>query len=396
MEIILRFIMLQHIYSVTGTKLAGKFTLNLDLPPHLRWKEIVIAHKNIILNTIKDIKLHFEGICNISINEKVYVPFTYRQEMIGIADVLGVPYHDVLIANFFYEIITFIDNGMFQKQCYKILQLLTCGLFSRHSVKEYYNVGCTSVIVEKRNGIIMHGFNMDFPIPMENSIITINFERAGKVLYTGTSFVGHVGLCTGQKPYRYTLSLHARREEDLYHNYYPDLDGGDALAAFYIRDLLEAENLGYQEVVENIFGRTFVTPCYIIVGGNSTQEGVVITLTLKGVVDIEMLSNDKWYLVQTNTDRYSGSRGYGNDLRWEAADSILNITDRTQATLYDLKCILSVIPVLVKHMTAFTVTMSAVRPYLYAAWVHHHPRQNRNKPHLVSSNFVDDDLGIHN
>ncbi len=99
------------------------------------------------MNQIKDIKLQFEEICNISINEEVHILVLYRQEMVSIAEALGVPYHDVLVKNFFYEISVFVENSTLEKHCcYKIFQLFTCGLISR---KEYYSVGCMSIFISR-------------------------------------------------------------------------------------------------------------------------------------------------------------------------------------------------------------------------------------------------------
>ncbi len=43
-------------------------------------------------------------------------------------------------------------------------------------------------------------------------------------------------------------------------------------------------------------------PCYIIVGGKEPNEGIVITRDREGANHTVELSEDNWYVAQTNSD----------------------------------------------------------------------------------------------
>ena len=60
------------------------------------------------------------------------------------------------------------------------------------------------------------------------------------------------------------------------------------------------------------------TPCYIIVGGRTGNEGTVITRDPEGVNRTETLSSSKWYVAQTNLDFWMKS-----DSRYNATVSNL-------------------------------------------------------------------------
>lgn len=49
-----------------------------------------------------------------------------------------------------------------------------------------------------------------------------------------------------------------------------------------------------------------VAPCYIIITGTKENEGVVLSRNRTHTINVRNISDDNWYLVQTNDDTYTG------------------------------------------------------------------------------------------
>ena len=49
-----------------------------------------------------------------------------------------------------------------------------------------------------------------------------------------------------------------------------------------------------------------IAPGYFILAGVKGNEGAIITRNRYDVANVTALSDDRWYLVQTNSDHYTG------------------------------------------------------------------------------------------
>ena len=52
--------------------------------------------------------------------------------------------------------------------------------------------------------------------------------------------------------------------------------------------------------------KTVIAGGYFILGGLRENEGAIITRDRTGTIDITTLSENRWYLLQTNQDHFSG------------------------------------------------------------------------------------------
>ena len=108
------------------------------------------------------------------------LPSPYKEEIIGISNATGINLGEIVLYNIFYEIFTL----------------------------------CTSIVGEDQNGNMIHGRNLDFGLflgwdikndtwqlseILRTLIVNIDNVRGGKVAYKTVTFVGFVGLITGQK-----------------------------------------------------------------------------------------------------------------------------------------------------------------------------------------------------
>ncbi len=339
---------------------ARRFTINLDLPPKERWTEVVKAYEANLESILKDIKrIVPEALVNelSKIGEKIedYVPEPYNEEIVGIAELLdGVTTGDILLANIIYEITAF-----------------------KKGKEEEGVIACTSIVAETLNGTIYHARNLDYSIVkyIENMTVTLDFQRNGKASYTGTTFAGFVGLLTGQKPYKYTISMDERDQGRLWMNVIQALsDGLHAVVSFHIRDTLDREDMSYDEALVFLADKPLIAPCYIIVGGAKPGEGAVITRDRIALVDLQKIDTSKgtWFVLETNYDHWTTPPP--DDDRRDPAIRSMNAMTRAGLSGQGLYNVLSTPPVLNKK-TAYTAVMSAAHPDFYTTWIRYYHQE---------------------
>uniref|UniRef100_A0A915CCC7 Acid ceramidase N-terminal domain-containing protein n=1 Tax=Parascaris univalens TaxID=6257 RepID=A0A915CCC7_PARUN len=73
-------------------------------------------------------------------------------------------------------------------------------------------LGCTSIVAENEDGIILHGRNLDYEMTplLRNGTLIAEFTRDDKVIYTAVTFFLYVGVLTGQRPNAFAITLNSR------------------------------------------------------------------------------------------------------------------------------------------------------------------------------------------
>lgn len=287
------------------------YQINLDLAPEDRWTQLGSDyghHVKHILDTVIDI---------INKIDKDIVPFIlehlstlakslpreYVQEMTGLAKASNVDFGEIVLFNVFYE------------------------MFS----------ACTSIIAQGENGDLIHARNLDFGLfvgwdfqnmtwplaeALRPAVVTMQFQRANKTLYTSAGFVGYIGVFTGVKPNAFSFSANERFS----------LDGGYVgiiewlmgkhtgnWLGFYSRDIFEKCD-DYDCAKQNMMNAEMVAPVYFIIAdGKSKKNGAVITRSrekTEGVVDLyqekDMTKSGSWFVLQTNYDPWDKPPFYDN------------------------------------------------------------------------------------
>ncbi|KAF7485822.1 acid ceramidase isoform X3 [Marmota monax] len=329
------------------------YTINLDLPPYKRWHELMTEKASavkILVNYLKTVVNSFvpSGKIVQLVDQKLpgllgSLSGPFEEEMKGIADVTEIPLGEIISFNIFYEFFTI----------------------------------CTSIITEDKEGHLLHGRNMDFGVflgwnvnnntwvvteELKPLTVNLDFQRNNKTVFKATSFAGYVGMLTGFKPGLFSLTLNERFS----------MNGGyigilewilgkkDAMwIGFITRSVLE-NSTSYEEA-KNILTKTkLLAPAYFILGGNQSGEGCVITRERKDSLDVYELDpkNGRWYVVQTNYDRWKSP--FFLDDRRTPTKMCLNLTTQENlsfATLYD---VLSTKPVLNK-LTVFTTLIDVTK-----------------------------------
>ncbi|CAB4037165.1 Hypothetical predicted protein, partial [Paramuricea clavata] len=181
-------------------------------------------------------------------------------------------------------------------------------------------------------------------------ILNFNFQRSGKTVYVITGFTGFIGAITGMKPGVITLTMNER--------FVPD--GGfvgliewlvgerDAhWVTFLARDLLDTATSF--DMASNALSKTkILAPCYYILGGNSSGQGIVITRgRTKSLYPMSMdQAKGGWYVLQTNYDHWKAPLII--DDRRTPGKACMDQMTQTNVGFEGLYNVLSTIPVLNK------------------------------------------------
>ncbi|XP_036708779.1 N-acylethanolamine-hydrolyzing acid amidase isoform X2 [Balaenoptera musculus] len=166
---------------------------------------------------------------------------------------------------------------------------------------------CTSIVAQDSKGNVYHGRNLDYSFGnfLRNLTVDVQFIKNGQIAFTGTTFIGYVGLWTGQSPHKFTVSGDERDKGWWWENMIAALFQRHSPVSWLIRTTLsESEN--FEAAVYKLAKTPLIADVYYIVGGTSPREGVVITRNRDGPADIWPLDplNGAWFRVETNYDHW--------------------------------------------------------------------------------------------
>ncbi|XP_074180545.1 N-acylethanolamine-hydrolyzing acid amidase isoform X1 [Rhinolophus sinicus] len=314
------------------------FNVSLDVAPELRWLPVL---QHFDLDFLRAAMAHILGdkvpkwvhvVMQKAMGElERFLPQPFTDEIRGLCAVLNFSLADCVLVNLAYESTAF----------------------------------CTSIVAQDSAGHIYHGRNLDYPFGdfLRKLTVDVQFLKNGQIAYTGTTFIGYVGLWTGQSPRKFTISGDERDKGWWWEN---------AIAAFFQRHspiswlirttLGESEN--FEAAVYKLAKTPLIADVYYIVGGVSPWEGVVVTRNRGGPADIWPLDplNGAWFRVETNYDHWKPVPE--KDDRRTPAIKALNATGQANLTLEALFQVLSVFPVY-NNYTVYTTVMSAANPDKY-------------------------------
>lgn len=327
------------------------YVINLDLPPEERWSELMRDKKEKALELLQDIKNYSASFFHGKLFKLIDIylpkmaktlPEPYLSELQGIAKVTNLPLGEITLYNIFYEVFSV----------------------------------CTSIIAQGADGRLFHARNLDFGLflgwdvknhtwltteALRPLVVELDFQRNNQTVFKSVNFAGYIGVLTGMKPNRFTLTLDERFS----------LDGGfvgiirwlmgDRTAnwsGFLMRDVLDKAP-GYPEALSILTTSKLLAPVYFILGGNVSEQGAVIT---RGRNDADVWfmgrgsvsQTSTWYLVETNYDHWSTPPFY--DDRRTPAIHCLDAVGRQNITIPAIFNVLSTRPVLNK-LTAYTTLM---------------------------------------
>lgn len=319
---------------------APHYSISLDDPPEKRWEPVLENYnrteiqekvKMILDTVIPKWALHM-----LRPLAKVYLAFfadeSYAGEIRGISRFFGMSTGEVVILNLGYEAAMF----------------------------------CTSIVTEDEKGNVYLGRNMDFLFAdlLAKLTIDVDFTKNGEIAYTGTTFVGYVGIVTGQSHNKFAVAANGREyDTSWWKNAIFALTKKSSPLSWLVRDTLN-EATNYTAAFLKLSSGPIITQVFFILAGTKSGEGTVITRNRDGFVDARFLDNGKgkWFLVQTNYDHWKLPPRF--DDRRTPATEAMNSTGQKNISMDSLYQILSMPPVL-NRMTIHTTLMRAAFPGNY-------------------------------
>lgn len=170
---------------------------------------------------------------------------------------------------------------------------------------------CTSIIVQTKNGSILHSRNLDFDNPdsLRKATYIAQFHNGSSEIFEGTMWSGIIGVYTGVKKGAFSISLNQREIGDkdqigLVENLSMILAGFSQIS-WLVRETLE--NCNDFDCAHSKLSQTKINGLgYIILAGTNENEGVVMSRDRMATANENVLNstNGKWYVVQTNSDHW--------------------------------------------------------------------------------------------
>jgi len=302
------------------------YTINLDLDPKLRWKEVCSnpQFKSLgqFLYKVATSLLAYNGQDINDIGEAINAVITpeYAQEIRGCAEAMEIPYGWVTIFNLGYEV----------------------------------SDACTSIVAQTNDGKILHARNLDFWAGMgftdslKNMSFIGNFQKGGKTVFIGTTFAGYVGILSGMRPGAFSITIDTR--------FYPDgiselfyevvaaiLEKNATLVSFLSRTVL-AQQPNFDAALWNLSNDELIADVYYIIAGTKNNEGAVISRNRENATDVWLLDTpNRWFEVETNYDHWNPPPWFDN--RRDPANNAMNAMGRNNLTLDGMYQVLSTKPV---------------------------------------------------
>jgi hypothetical protein len=245
-----------------------KYIINLADPPISRWKEV---HTD-LASDIKELATSYSKNASpeviqaySKILERGYYSSEIQEELRGMAMYANITYEEAVWLNFMYE----------------------------------FNAKCTSIVLRKKDGTVIHGRNLDYGYSelLQRTAIMADFYKGDEYIFSLSGFGWYLGVGTGIKPGAFTVTLNQRRG-----NYLETLLAlvmGNKGNHLEIRKALTELNT-YQDAFELLSTDKVVAPSYDIMSGPTS--GSVITRNRFDSADIRTLNDTVWYLVETNYD----------------------------------------------------------------------------------------------
>lgn len=257
------------------------YSIDLDLPAELRFTEVAADFKDNVKVVLDQYLSQIPWFLQVLLQEIAgyfwWVQPEYYTEISGMGPALGLDPKLLLMTQYVYEFTAF----------------------------------CTSVIAQDASGKIIHSRNLDFAFagPMRSITYEGVFMRDDKELFRSVMFAGLTGVFTGHRE-GFSISLNERKPSwrtnpwDFLQNL-GDIFMGFPQVSHVIRDTL-TECSTYECAFNRLATTRQIAPSYYAVSGLNGYEGAIISRDRYGVAHVDMISDQRWFVSQTNDDHWTG------------------------------------------------------------------------------------------
>lgn len=305
---------------------ANEFVIDLDLPPLLRYDDILRTHSG-ALREAHDAVMKLVPASVKAFMELVYHTVTkiafkeFADELHGISKILNLNEHDIFILNCIYELRSL----------------------------------CTSIVAKDAKGKILLARNLDFGFQqyLRRLHVNIIYRRGGKELFRCGGLAGFVGVLTCMRPNEYAVSLNLRKMYSEVNCFKAFMLGRPPLTWLIRNIMTNAHN--YHEAL-SLFARSkSVAASYITIAGVLPDEGAILTRDREGAIDIQFLNSTNWFVSQCNNDHWNAT-----DDRTRVVKEWMIKMGQDKVTLDRMKEDILFKPPLMQNMTIATILMSPI------------------------------------
>mmetsp|Transcript_66727 Transcript_66727/g.195105 ORF Transcript_66727/g.195105 Transcript_66727/m.195105 type:complete len:403 (-) Transcript_66727:65-1273(-) len=274
------------------------WTIDLDLPPEERWREIVLAHRGELARLLPNIderrqsNTAVDGVDRTQFLQFHNIDDEYLAELVGVvkwANHSEVTLERLIFWNLQYEM---VDAHL-----------------------------CTGILAANENGMVYHGRNFDWDmswngedrrLSLEDITIDVTYTRHGVPLFNSVSFVAMNGVHTGVA-YGHNASWSFEQNTRFTNNVTKNLEAAKAGGrpySFVMRSLME-RSLDFKSAVREVERSKVSAAMYFIMAGSQPWQGAVVALDAasheKSLNNVQVLSPsiNRWFLVQTNDDMWT-------------------------------------------------------------------------------------------
>ena len=343
MKYILSVIIL--LFAISEGSVHKTFTINLDLPPNLRFLEVNVFYKPKILEFINELKESFLGKAGLFLLEKLSVgemlkdwTSEERGEVEGLAEVLGGHLQFVYLGQVIGDIWCTIRNFFGFEKAYKP----GCD----NKTESYWPLDwCTSILANQPSGVI-NARNFDFMSRLNILQYRGKFTKGGKLLFEADMIGGLMGVLTGMKEGAFGITEDTRIPLVRWrYDLLPLLetlvrlqDSKYKTQAMLIRDTFTRATT-YIEALDMLSNTNLVAYAYIILSGVNRGQGAILSRNPLGCAHTSYLGDERFIIV-TNYDYWNNDhRGDSDPRRAEAIKQLDAIPG--QLTGHDLFKVLS-------------------------------------------------------
>ncbi|WP_196893459.1 C45 family peptidase [Aureivirga marina] len=263
--------------------------INLDLPANERWL-FLEKYKQEIEDLIECYLADFTGaeflFDEIDSYKKTIISSEYLEEISSIASFTKFTENEILIANLYYDILKF-----------------------------YF--GCTAFAVEN-NDTVFHARNLDWHT--ENDLLSkhsrvFEFQKNGETIFKSIGWVGFIGVLSGIKANRFSITLNAVLSKDS-----PEIAKP---ITFLLRDVLTNCN-SFSEAEELLRNTTIICDCLLLLSGTNSEEKIVIERTPKRA---EIRKPEENHIIVTNDYKKLENTNLSHNLLQETSCGRYNKTN---------------------------------------------------------------------
>ena len=252
------------------------YKVNLEDPPIKRWEKIVHDFAAPLKKFIDYFDLlpisptFFEGVEWYAKN--LYQHKDFVAEVEALAELSGYPFSKLFFLNFFYEFSTF--------------------------------KACTGVVIRNSDGNILHGRNLDFEMwnLISNLVTNVEYYKNGERVFSVDTVVGSVFALTGIRHGAFAINVDTRKADHFYEDLISLMEDNAYPTVWLLRRTLEDQTT-YSDAIKRLKAEKIGGPVYYVVSGVSGNEGGVIERDTEDVHAFYELTDETWFLVQTNYDR---------------------------------------------------------------------------------------------